>query len=231
MSAGREGALYEQEVNAKLKRAKLQPPGFTHNPNDNAGVDAVFVKRRDVYGIEVKHTFATTYGSIGLLHNGKRWVISPPGDHDDPLLYDMLKRTAVERAANQLYHGRGIPHLFRDPAGRAAMTPEQALEDVERFRGAVIVDIPAASALKYYSSKKVDYFQIKDLGFYHVLDNPADVPCPKLKMNRLVAEIRMKTEKKASGAVYYRFVVAMKAAGMRPTKSPNNIDTDVKFLH
>jgi hypothetical protein len=231
MGSGREGILYEQEVNKKLKKAKLQPPGFVHDPNDNVGRDSVFIRKRSLYGIEVKHTYSTTYGSMGLMHNGRKWVLKPPDSKEDPLLYDMLRKTEVESAANQLYKNRGVPFLFQSSSGRNALTPQQIAFDVETFRGSTSVDIPVASAFKYYSSKDVDYFQIKDFGFYYIDDNPADVGCSKLKINRMVAEIRMKTDKKPNGTVYYRFAVSMKAVGIQPTKSINSIDGQVNFLY
>ena len=225
MSDGAAGALYERKLNQALKNAKVQRASFIHNPFDQDHPDAVFSVGGKEYGIEVKHVFRTSYGSIGITHNGKKWVLSTPKE-DNTFLYKILKDAGVENKINAFYKYTGVPFLFTE----SKLTPAQRKQDVDRFGGKTLsIDIPASTASKYYSSKGVDYIQIQDYGFYYLKDNPAGIDCPKFNINRMFGEVRLKKENK-QGLHYYRFVMQIKSAGLAPEKSNRNLDISTDFL-
>lgn len=228
MSYGKAGAEYENKINLLLKKAKLQRPTFFHNPYNNDQPDSVFVKKGKAYGIELKHVYNTSFGSYTIKHNLKKWVLAEPEEGNEAL-YKTLKASGIEKKINDFYNSfnLGVPLLFTEKN----LTPEQRIIDVRNFGGKTkTFDISARTAEIYYSSKGVNYIQIQRLGFYYLKDNPAKIDCPKFVIPGMQAELRLKKEEKKDGRRYHRFVVQIKPTGMKPNKSPFNIDEDTSFL-
>lgn len=223
MSYGKAGALYEQKINALLKKDRLQRPSFTHQPFNNDQPDSMFIKNKKEYGIEVKHVFDTSYGSYTIKHNGKRWMLAEPKPGNE-LFYKMLKASRIEDGINSFYNSfkLGVPFLFTEKN----VTPQQRASDIKNFGGKTKNFVIGSNVVEnYYSSKGVNYIQIQKLGFYYLKNNPAEINCPKFKVSGLVAELRLKPEVKKDGRQYHRFVIQVKPSGSKPAKS--NVDLDV----
>lgn len=225
MSFGKEGAEYEKKINTILMKNKLQPPSFRHQPYNNDHPDSVFLKNGRQYGIEVKHIYRTSFGSYGVSHDGKKWILSPP-QVGNTEMYNMLKTARVEQEINRFYRGMGIPYLFT----QSKLTTEQRLSDVKTFGNkTTTIRINSDAASKYYTSKGVNYMQIQNLGFYYLVNNPAKIECPRLVISGMQGELRLKKEIKG-GIQYYRFVIQIKPIGTLPQKSKVNIDLSIDFL-
>lgn len=225
MSFGKEGAEYEKKINAILMKAKLQPSSFRHEPFNNDHPDSVFLKDGKKYGIEVKHVYKTSFGSYGVIHDGKKWVLSPP-QLGNTELYEMLKRAGAEQEINRFYRGMGIPYLFT----QSKLTTEQRLSDIKTFGNkTTTLRINSDAASRYYTSKGVNYMQIQNLGFYYLVNNPAKIDCPKLVIPGMLGELRLKKEMKG-GTQYYRFVIQIKPVGTTPIRSKVNLEESIEFL-
>lgn len=225
MSAGKEGIEYERKINATLKKAKLQKMSFSHDPTDNDSADAVFKYDGEEWNLEVKHVYNTSFGSYTVKHNGKKWVLAEPktGQH---ALHKALKLAKVEDEINRFYKDLGIPFIFKEKK----LTPEQKQYDIDTFGGKTLnIPIGANAAAQYYAAKHVNYIQIRNLGFFYLLYNPAKIDCPKLNIPGMAGELRLKKENK-NGNTNYRFVIQIKPVGASPKKSKRDIDIDTEFL-
>lgn len=236
MAHSKEGALYEAHINKKLKDKGIQPKSFSHSPTSNKGVDAVFTKKGITYGLEVKHTPFSSYGSASLEHDGKKWLIKDTGNIDISLI-KKIKSHGVESIINTVWRPLGVPHKFTSPS----LTPLQRDEDLTKWslEGKKIHNVPTTIAVNlppnmisaYYMSKDVNYLQIRDYGFYHFGRDVAKIKCPKFEAVRVIAEARMKKDTK-NGVTYYSFNILIKhPASSRFSKSPYDIDEDVTFLY
>ena len=135
------------------------------------GNDAGFVHKRKGYFLEIKNRTAPDYGAKKIVFDKgkKRWFWNEPDEMSD--LFDEI---GVLKQIKKFE-----PRKYIKPDDRLT----QADKDFDRknFEQTIVLPGTSGAALlhKYYARKRCYYIQIEGKGFYHLLDDRADLRVPK----------------------------------------------------
>jgi hypothetical protein len=224
--ADNKGILYENTLNASLKKAGVQRSSFTGAGSDSNAPDAEITYKGENYKIEVKLDMNVDFGQGSLDYDLKKgkWILGGAKTASAEQMREFLESIGVPKIVNKEWGSSGPPRKFTIP------TSQYKKEDVDfdyaNFKDKFI-EIPSDAVAKYYNTKKTYYIQIGKQGLYYMGKDIAKLDVPEFDLK---LKLRIRLKRGGSTPIYnYRFTTAIQAVKGSLKKSDCDLD-DKQYL-
>lgn len=195
-----QGILYENKINALLKKHKIQSKSFRGAGTDQNRPDCEIVIKDKTYYVEIKHSVAKDFGQIPLHYDTRqKWFFSEKTSV--PELVEKFVKIGVLKKINRMWSLAGPPRKFTIPKENFKLKDRDY--DKRKFRE-IFVDIPLGSVAEYYNSKDVYYIQIGGYGLYYLGKNPLKLSIPEFDV-----PLQLRARFKPKDNVTYSFMCAI----------------------
>lgn len=214
------GLAYEEKIRQMLLNKNLLTPSLIAECRHN-GNDAGFVHQGKNYFLELKNQTAPDYGSKQIIysHIGNKWKWNEVDDMSD--LFDKLGILSKAKTF--------IPRKYTKPDKQLTQADKDfdlksfAHKIAEKDLSIANLGISGASILhQYYAKKNCFYIQVEGKGFYHLLNDPANLGVPQF-MPAVIFRLRAKTHGSKDISNYsFRVVLTV------PRRSIGNTKFDIE---
>lgn len=220
------GFLYENTINANLKKYKLQDSTFTGAGSDSNAPDAELKLGTEKHKVEVKLDLNVDFGQGSLDYdvNKNKWILGGAKTASAIQMREFLEAIKVPKIVQEKWGGHGAPRKYTVPFSKYKQ--KDVDYDYKSFTDQ-FVTIPKKSVADYYNSKKTYYIQIGGYGLYHMGKDIANLGTPEF-----VLELKLRIRLKRGGSIpiyNYRFTTAIQAVKGTLQKSSCDLD-DIDFL-
>ena len=220
------GIIYENKINGILRRAKLLKPGFHAAGPDKNAPDAIFMKDKKEWKLEIKLDLKLDFGQGSLFYDlkTKQWKIGGDKTASAIWMHDFLESIGVSKIVNKVWKNAGAPRKFTVPL--ESFTKADVDNDYRKFKDEY-TKVPNSSIEDYYNSKGTYYIQIGGgYGTYYMGKDPAKLGVPRFDPK---VSLRIRIKRGGSIPIYnYRFATALRVN--TPTRSKFNMEKDPNFL-
>jgi hypothetical protein len=220
------GFLYENKVNANLKKAKLLTPGFNPAGANANAPDAKIRYQGEDYKIEIKLDTKVDFGQGSLDYGVIDGVWRLGGAKTIPAqqMREFLDSIGVPELVNKVWGPKGAPRKFTVPLKQ--FKKEDVEYDYKTFKDEFI-DIPNNAVTNYYNSKDTYYIQIGKSGLFYMGKDPANLGVSELNIK---LKLRIRIKRGGSIPIYnYRFTTAILASSNIINSSKYDLD-DQEYL-
>lgn len=203
------GDAYEDEICNICKHRKITPREFKRGGAGN-GPDVIFYHRGNIYNLEAKNGLSADYGQRMLTWRNGTWSWSTADELIE--LYDGLN-VRDEIDANFIPNKYTIEHNAR------TFTLQHKRLDQRAFENNIEIDIN--KLFTYYAAKNCFYMQVQGFGFYHLLEDVANIGTPQFD-----AELKLRFRAKTIHSYpdwNYNFYAVIKVSS-KPTVSIFDIE-------
>lgn len=221
-----QGFIYENKINAALKKAKLLTPGFNPAGSDSNAPDAKIRYQGKDYKIEIKLDTKVDFGQGSLNYDADtgRWSLGGANTVAAQQMREFLESIGVPKMVNKAWGPKGAPRKFTVPPKQ--FKKEDVDYDYKTFKD-VFLDIPSSAVINYYNSKDTYYIQIGKSGFFYMGKDPANLGLSELNIK---LKLRIRIKRGGSTPIYnYRFTTAIQASSNIVNKSKCDLD-DEEYL-
>lgn len=229
--ADNKGLLYENDLNASLKKSGLEKSTFQGAGSDSNAPDAEITFKGKDYKVEVKLDPYVDFGQGSFDYDLKKdkWTLGGANTESAEQMREFLTSIGVLKFAQRVWGPKGAPRKFTVPTNQ--YKPEDVKFDYANFKDAFI-DVPSDAVANYYNTKKTYYIQIGGgFGFYYMGSDPAKLDIPEFNLK---LKVRIRIKRGGSNPIYnYRFTTAIQAVKGSLKKSSANLDdpTYLKALY
>ena len=223
------GIIYENRVNASLKKYNLLPKFFKGAGSDSNKPDSIIVKLADEYKTEIKLMLKVDFGQGALDYNVKTGLWSIGTRTKTPAAEEMreiLMMAKVPDLVNREWGKLGAPRKFTVPLDK--FTKEDSDYDQKTFKDKNI-RVDGDPITKYYNRKDTYYIQIGNgYGFYYMGKDIAGFGCSEFKPT---VEVRIRRKRGGSMPYHnYRFSTALNVVALQRSNMDLDKDKDLQAL-
>ncbi|HEX9929228.1 MAG TPA: hypothetical protein VGB02_11885 [Pyrinomonadaceae bacterium] len=211
------GLEYEKKIRELLMARELLPAHLL-GKLIKTGNDAAFVHKGKGYFLEIKNETAPDYGAKKIIYKPDtgKWAWNEIDEMSD--LFDEIG------VLNKIPSFVPRKHVKPD----LQLTAEDKKFDLKNFTHIIQLGIVGANLLhEYYAKKRCFYIQVEGKGFYHLLEDRAELGVPKFNP---VVNLRLRAKTHSSTPIHnYSFRVII--LGLRQTilASPFDLEKGTKF--
>ena len=179
MSRNVGGTIYEKKIINSIQKTRIA--GNIDNPagSSNTEPDADFIVAGIRHLLEVKQNSKTQMGGTSLAYDGVNFSTSKAEMFDTRLLRNVIaaakrKQPAIDKFLRYI-GADGVPFTCSKETWKEARD-QGLLKEVNTK-----VQTDAEFICRHYREKGVNYIQIGGSGLFHLGENPANLPIPKLQ--------------------------------------------------
>lgn len=219
--ADNKGILYENTLNASLKKAGVQSKTFVGAGSDSNAPDAQITYKGKDYKVEVKLDMNVDFGQGSLDYDleNEKWIIGGGKTESGKQMKQFLEKIGVDKLVNKKWGPKGAPRRYSVPLSQ--YKKDDVDYDYKTFKNE-FVDIPGDAVANYYNSKQTYYIQIGGKGLYYMGKDIAKLGVPEFDLK---LKLRIRLKRGGSVPIYnYRFATAIQA--VKGTLSNSDADLD-----